>query len=160
MSIKRPRNNKQRKRKQYTSGESRKKSRWKQGFYQPINEDKYKQPVDTTMNSKGLPEYRSSWELKFMEYLDKSDNILYWGTEAFSIKYISPKDNRQHRYYIDFVFMTKNNEKHLIEIKPKAQCNDPVNLAKWEAAEQYCKVIGATFSVVTEIELKKWGLLI
>ena len=88
-----------------------------------------------------------------------SSNIEYWGTEVFPILYISPKDNAQHRYFVDFVFKTSNGEKHLVEIKPHAQRKDPVNIAKWEAAERYCKEVGATFSVVTEVHLKQWGLL-
>ena len=94
-----------------------------------------------------------------MKYCDLSANIKSWGTEPFAIPYLSPKDNQMHRYFVDFVFITKDNQKHLVEIKPKSQCNDPVNLAKWEATENYCKQIDATFSVVTEVELKKWGLI-
>ena len=151
MSISRPR--------YYQKKQRRKGSKFKRGFYVPINEDKYRKPVDKLMNSQEFPEYRSSWELAFMKYMDHSDQIEYWGTEAFAIKYISPKDNQIHRYYVDFVFMTKNKEKHLVEIKPYNQKKDPINIAKWEAAEMYCKQIGATFSVVTEKELKKWNLI-
>ena len=112
-------------------------SRFKQGVYIPVNEDKYRAPQDNKMNSSGIGmTYRSSWELEFAKYLDHSENILYWGSEPFAIPYISPKDNQPHRYYIDFVFMTTTKEKFLIEIKPKGQTKDPVNLAKWEAAER------------------------
>ena len=134
-------------------------SRFKRGFYQPVNESKYRKPVDTHMNSGPIPEYRSSWELVFMKYCDFSENIEYWGTESFAISYISPKDNQPHRYYVDFVFVTTSGDKHLVEIKPAGQKKCPINLAKWEAAERYCNEIGAQFSVVTEIELKRWGLL-
>ena len=94
-----------------------------------------------------------------MKYCDLSENILSWGTEPFAIYYLSPKDNQTHRYYVDFVFVTKSGDKHLVEIKPASQRKDPVNLAKWEAAEHYCKQINATFSVITENELKAWGLI-
>lgn len=134
-------------------------SRFKRGFYQPINESKYRQPVDRHMNAGQLPEYRSSWELAFYKYCDQSDKIEYWGTEPFSILYISPKDGKPHRYYIDVVIYTKEHQKFLIEIKPKKQCNNPINLAKWEAARKYCAQIGAQFLVVTEVELKSWGLI-
>jgi len=151
--IPRPRYSKKKKRTGRTG------SRFKRGFYTPVNEEKYIQPIDKTMNSKSLPEYRSSWEEVFMKYCDQSPKVKTWGTEPFPIKYISPKDNKIHRYYIDFVLLMEDGSKHLIEIKPKNQCQMPVNLAKWEAATDYCKQIGATFSVVTEVELKAWGLL-
>lgn len=134
-------------------------SKFKRGFYQPVNENKYRAAVDKTMNSQIFPEYRSSWELAFYKWCDVSDKIDYWGTESFAIPYISPKDNQVHRYYVDIVMQMKSGQKHLVEIKPKNQCNAPINLAKWEAARNYCKQINAIFTVVTEIELKRWGMI-
>ncbi len=134
-------------------------SRYKQGFYKPINEDKYKQPVDRTMNKTEYPEYRSSWELAFYKFCDLSEKVEYWGTESFAIRYLSPKDNKVHRYYVDIVMKMKSGEKHLVEIKPEKQTLDPVNLAKFQAAEEYCKQIQATFTVVTEKNLKSWGMI-
>ena len=150
MAVSRPR---------YKAKKQRRGGKFQRGFYRPINEDKYRQPQDRTMNSGMYPEYRSSWELAFYRWCDNSDTIEFWGTESFAIRYLSPKDNAFHRYYVDIVLMMKTGQKHLIEIKPKAQCNDPVNLAKWAAARDYCAQIGAIFSVVTEVELKKWGLI-
>ena len=143
----------------YAKKKKRTGSKFQRGFYKVINEEKYIQPIDKTMNSGVLPEYRSSWEKHFMRYCDLSDKIKSWGTEPFPIKYISPKDNQVHRYFVDFVLIMEDGSKHLIEIKPKSQMKMPVNLAKWEAAEMYCRQIGATFSVVTEVHLKKWGLI-
>ena len=114
--------------------------------------------MDKYMNKYQYPEYRSSWEEKFYKYCDLSEEIEYWTAEPFHIQYISPKDGQQHRYFLD-VLVKKNNKKYLIEIKPSNQTSDPVNIAKWEAAEGYCKKIGAVFVVVTEKELKSWGLL-
>lgn len=160
MAIPRKRYNDKKKRRAGSAAVGgRRKSRFKRGFYEPINEQKYVQPMDKHMNSQPFPEYRSSWEHAFMKYCDLSINVISWGTEPFAIKYVSPKDNEWHRYYIDFVFIDLTGTKHLVEIKPKGQCNDPLNLAKWEAARDYCLKIGATFSVVTEVELKMWGLI-
>jgi len=150
MAIPRPR---------YHSKRKRRKGRFDRGFYHPVNEGKYIKPIDRTMNAGPYPEYRSSWEKVFMKYIDYSDNIKSWGTEPFAIKYVSPKDNRFHRYFVDFVLVMQDGSKHLIEIKPLSQCKNPINLAKWEAAKAYCASIGATFTVITEVDLKKWGLL-
>ncbi len=137
-------------------------SKFHRGFFlleQMQNPEKYIQPQDQTMNSKGAPEFRSSWEKAFMKWCDASDKVESWGVEPFAIPYISPKDNKVHRYYIDIVMKMTNGTKHLVEIKPKSQCNNPINLSKWAAAKEYCKQIGAVFTVVTEVELKKWGLI-
>jgi hypothetical protein len=153
MAVSRSRYNQKKKRR------SRKNGKFQRGYFKPLNEEKYKAPQDTLMNSSEWPEYRSSWELAFMRYLDTSDTIKWWASEAFKVMYISPKDGQPHRYYPDFMFVTETGEKHIIEIKPNKQKKDLVNLAKWEAAERYSKQINATFSVITEIELKAWGLI-
>jgi hypothetical protein len=103
--------------------------------------------------------YRSSWELAFARYLDHSNHIKMWASEPFAIPYISPKDGQPHRYYVDFVFETVPGKKYLVEIKPAGQTKNPVNLAKWEAAENYSVGVNAEFVVVSEKELKKWGII-
>ena len=41
--------------------------------------------------------YRSSWELRVMNYFDRNPNILQWASEEFSIPYRSPIDGGRHR---------------------------------------------------------------
>ena len=136
----------------------RKKGKFKRGFYIPINEDKYIQPSDKTMNQGPHPEYRSSWELAFYKYVDHQEDILFWSTEAQAIPYISPKDSQVHRYFPD-VFIQKKNQNYIIEIKPKSQVLNPINQAKFAAAEEYCSRINAIFLVITEVELKAKGII-
>jgi hypothetical protein len=73
--------------------------------------------------------YRSSWELKFMKYCDTNKNILEWGSEEFFIPYMSPIDNRVHKYFPDFYIKVREStgqvKKYVIEIKPKKQCIEP-----------------------------------
>ncbi len=119
--------------------------------------------------------YRSLWELKFMKYCDSNQNILEWGSEEIIIPYISPLDNRPHRYFPDFYIKVRENtgkiKKMIIEIKPKKQCIEPKvqkiktksyvrevceyvkNQAKWEAATDFCKDRMMDFKVLTESEL-------
>jgi hypothetical protein len=125
----------------------------------PKNPEKYIQPLDETMNNKEYPFFRSSWEFAFGKYLDESDNVVKWSSEAFPIMYLSPKDNKTHRYFCDFFFQTKNGSKFLVEIKPHAQINNPINQAKWLAAKEYVQKINAQFLVITEKELKHWHLI-
>ena len=44
---------------------------------------------------------RSSWERKFCQWCDMNNSIISWASEEFSIPYVSPKDNRVHKYYPD-----------------------------------------------------------
>lgn len=144
-----------------------KNSSFKQGVYCPVNRSKYigiKSPV-----------YRSSWELKFFQWCDKNTNILEWGSESVKIPYISPKDGRVHRYYIDGVIALREGDfvnRYLVEIKPYKQTIPPVeskrkkkstilyekttyavNQAKWAAAKQYAESKNMKFVILTENEL-------
>ena len=87
------------------------KGNFHQGYYRPVNEKKY--------IGKGLPQYRSGWELKFFRWADQNDNILKWGSENVIIPYLNPLDNKVHRYMIDnyIVFKDKEGKKNKILIE-------------------------------------------
>ena len=140
-------------------------------IYRPKNPKKY---VGNTSNII----CRSSWERIFCNFCDESDHIVTWASEEFSIPYISPLDNKRHRYYPDFLIKVKEPDgkfkKYVIEIKPKKQTIKPkmktdsrkrprmtksyakelenyaVNLAKWNAAIEFCKDNSLEFQIITE----------
>jgi len=139
------------------------------GFFRPKNPQKYKGDVRHIT-------YRSSWELKFMSYLDTHKDILEWSSEEVIIPYLSPVDGKYHRYFPDF--LVKKRELNgkiktvLIEIKPFKQTKPPekipakitkqyinevktwgINKSKWEYAEEYCKNRNWEFLILTEKEL-------
>ena len=119
--------------------------------------------------------YRSSWELKFMQYCDTNKSIVKWSSEEIVIPYRSPVDNRVHRYFPDFYVKYRdvkgNYQEKVIEIKPAKQVKEPkvqkrrtkryvsevftyaTNKAKWEAAEDFCKDRRWQFQILTEKEL-------
>ena len=119
--------------------------------------------------------YRSLWERKLMIWCDKNQNILEWSSEEIALPYISPIDNKVHRYFPDFYIKVKETngkvKKMLIEVKPKKQCIEPKvqkkltkgyiyevkeyakNQAKWKAAKEWCLDRGYEFKVITENEL-------
>ena len=135
---------------------------FKQGIYAPKNPSKYFHSSSKMNEGSFLPIYRSSWELKFFRYCDLTPEIVAWSSEPFGIEYISPIDNRIHRYYPDFFIMYKD-KKMLIEIKPKSQAYSPksaydkqahaINMAKWSAAKTFCDSKGIEFCIITENEL-------
>ena len=66
---------------------------------------------------------RSSWERKFCRYCDLNESVISWGSEEFWIPYLSPVDNRVHRYFPDFIMKIKENtgaiKTYVVEVKPK-----------------------------------------
>ena len=138
------------------------------GKFQPSYPRKYKGDPTNII-------YRSLWERKFMMYCDLNENIIEWGSEEIALPYRSPLDNRIHRYFPDFYIKVKENngslKRYLIEIKPKKQTIEPKvqkrktksyiyevteyakNMAKWKAAEEFCKDRMWEFKVLTEDEL-------
>lgn len=140
-----------------------------QGRFIPKNTKKYIGNVNNII-------YRSSWELKFMKYCDTNPNVLEYGSEEIVIPYVSPLDNRVHKYYVDFYVKLKDSSgkitKYLIEIKPSKQTVPPKkpkrqnknyvyavteyvkNQAKWKAATEFCEDNMWQFKILTEAELK------
>ena len=93
-----------------------------QGYFKPVNPDKYIGKLDQII-------FRSSWEFKFLKWLDSSPTVLAYASEPVGIPYLSPLDKRAHTYYVDFYVVTKDNsgnqQKWLIEIKPNKYTKPP-----------------------------------
>ena len=93
--------------------------KWRQGIFTPKNQDKF-------IGSKAV--YRSGLELKFFRFCDDNPNVLEWGSENIVVPYISPLDNKAHRYYVDnYIAIKEESEvvKYLVEIKPSRQTKPP-----------------------------------
>ena len=110
-----------------------------------------------------------------MVHLDTNPSVIEWSNEEIVIPYLSPVDNRWHRYFPDFFVRVKNRqgmlEAMILEVKPKSQSRPPVkkskitkryinevmtwgvNEAKWKAAVEYCKTRSWQFKVITEEDL-------
>jgi hypothetical protein len=141
------------------------------GRFQPKNPQKYKGDPTKIV-------YRSSWELRFMKYVDENPNILQWASEELFIPYKSPLDGKWHRYFPDFIIKMRDKDGKLlvkmVEIKPRSQSVPPtvktnsskptkkylkevavygINMAKWNAAKEYCDTRNWQFVVLTEKEL-------
>ena len=118
---------------------------------------------------------RSTWERKFCRYCDLNENIISWASEEFFIPYVSPLDNKVHRYFPDYLIKVREQngetKTYLIEVKPKKQTKPPVkksratksfiyenktyavNQAKWKAAKEWCDDRKIEFKIITEEEL-------
>lgn len=141
---------------------------YKQGFFKPKFPSKYRGDPTNIV-------YRSGWEKRVMQSLDENLSVIGWSSEEVVIPYISPVDNRRHRYFVDFYVEARAADGSvkvmLLEVKPAAQVAPPqppkrktkrfisevmtygVNQAKWEAAKSYCDTKGWEFKIITENEL-------
>lgn len=140
-------------------------NKFQQGPYVVLNPQKYA--------GKGVPKYRSGWELAFMRFCDTNDHIITWSSESLVIPYINPLTGKKTRYIPDFLIQYRNKHNkvvtELIEIKPKKQsileskANNrdraivAVNYAKWAAAQKWCQRNGLTFRVITEEDIFRQG---
>lgn len=137
-----------------------------QGKYKVKNPEKY---VGTKE-----PTYRSSWEFMFMKTCDEHPSISQWAAESIKIPYRDPVTGKQTIYVPDFfiVYTDKNGKNHaeVVEIKPSnQQLLEKVgknkvnqfqyvkNMAKWEAANAWCKQKGIKFRVLNENDLFHQG---
>jgi len=139
------------------------------GKYRPRYPRKYKGDPTNIV-------YRSLWERKFMNYCDLNESVNEWQSEEFFIPYVSPLDNRVHRYFPDFLIKYKDSKKRLrtmvVEVKPKKETKMPptnpkkrtkswaysvrnwaINQAKWKAAREFCKDRNYEFKIMTEDDL-------
>ncbi len=146
----------------------RRKNPYKQGIYHPEHPEKYKGTLPIV--------YRSGLELSFLRWCDRNENIISFGSESVVLPYISPKDGKTHRYFVDgnIKMKTPNGvKKYLIEVKPSTQAVPPktsknkkrstilyeqiqwaVNQQKWDSAKAWCQKNGYHFAILTEKDLR------
>ena len=142
-------------------------SRFARGKYTIANPEKYV--------GKKVPVYRSSWEFHFMKFCDTHPNVQKWASEAISIPYRCPITGKQTIYvpdfFIQYVDKTGKMFVELIEVKPRNQTllekvgknrNNQIeyarNVAKWRAAQAWCKSQGIKFRVVNEQDIFHSGV--
>lgn len=92
--------------------------------------------------------YRSSWELEIMKCLEDFNEVKTYKGEGLAIPY--QLNGEPHLYYPDFLIEYTDGTTLMAEIKPKRECSDAMNRAKWEAAQAYCHARGWKFEVWTE----------
>ena len=108
----------------------------------------------------GVCPYKSSWELAYIKYLDSNPAVESFQYEGMQIAYMS--DGRTHkivRYIPDFLVNMVDGTKILVEIKPYRRTSDQKNINKMAAAKTWCDEHNATLQIITEIDLKKLGLI-
>lgn len=140
------------------------------GVFRPKNPEKYQGDVNNII-------FRSSWERRVFAWLDRTPEVLSYSSEEVIIPYVSPVDNKKHRYFPDIVASIRdqngNVTTYMIEIKPEKYTKEPpipkkktvryiqevkqwgVNIAKWNSAKAYCNEKGWQFMLLTEKNIPK-----
>jgi len=95
--------------------------------------------------------YRSSWELKVLEYLEKSNKVRFFDTEPFAIDY--KLEEQAKKYVPDILITYVNGSRCLCEIKPEFFFNE-ITLIKIEAAKKWCEENHAKFQLVSNNEIE------
>lgn len=106
-----------------------------------------------------------------MSFCDNNPAVLNWSSESIKIPYFNPVLGKQTIYVPDFlvVYEDKNSRKHteLVEIKPSTETTMEsaksykdklmvaINMAKWAAADSWCKANNMRFRVITEYDIFK-----
>jgi hypothetical protein len=143
-------------------------AKYLQGVYKIKNPDKYAGNPTNVI-------FRSSYELKFMNWVDANSSVVKWSSEETIIPYVCPTDNRAHRYFVDFKIQIKGKDgklkTYLVEIKPSNQRIPPKypgrqtrryltesmtfmkNQSKWDAATIWAKDRDWEFIVLDEFDL-------
>jgi hypothetical protein len=138
-------------------------AKYANGKYTVKNPEKYM--------GKRNPTYRSSWEFAFMNFCDNNPAVLNWTSESVKIPYFNPVSGKQTIYVPDFliVYIDANQKQHteVVEVKPSTETtmesarsyrdklSVAINMAKWAAADSFCRAHNMRFRVVTEFDIFK-----
>jgi hypothetical protein len=136
--------------------------KFSQGVYKIKNPEKY--------TGSRSPIFRSGWEYTFMTFCDNNPSVQQWASEPVKIPYRDPLTGKQTVYVPDFLisYVDRNQKKHveIVEIKPANQQllekvgKNPYNqaqyvknMAKWQAANAWCRNQGIKFRIINEHDI-------
>ena len=136
--------------------------KFSQGVYKIKNTEKY--------TGSRSPIFRSGWEYTFMTFCDNNPSVQQWASEPVKIPYRDPLTGKQTVYVPDFLisYVDRNQKKHveIVEIKPANQQllekvgKNPYNqaqyvknMAKWQAANAWCRNQGIKFRIINEHDI-------
>lgn len=115
---------------------------------------------------------RSSWEERVFQFCDNNYNVLRWGSEEIAIPYMKPFPGgmKPAKYfpdlYVEYIDREGKLNREIVEVKPQKftraskarnqatkafeNMQYVVNMAKFTAADNWCKKHGIKFLVLSE----------
>jgi|GEM_PF-7025594 len=122
--------------------------RQKPSWVDEVGADKeYPKPWHSLKLTNSLGKCRSPLEEKVMTALDEDDEVVGYEIEPFKIRFWA--GSVQRFYTPDLLVTYSNGRKVIVEIKSKRDVSLAINLAKFQAIEQYAIENGYTFEVWT-----------
>jgi hypothetical protein len=105
--------------------------------------------------------YRSSWELRYMEWLEENEDVIAYEYESMVIPYISNiRTSRVRKYFPDFYVIYADGRSFIVEIKPTRFLSRQTIKKKIAAGHDYALDHGHEYVVLTETDLKQLGILL
>lgn len=101
--------------------------------------------------------WESLLEKDFIKILDFDPSIEKIQSQPKKIDY--RYKGKLHKYFPDFLAVTKDKHTFLFEVKPEDKLDDEKNKVKFEVGKIFCEKKGWKFKVVTEKDIRK-GFLI
>jgi hypothetical protein len=129
-----------------------KKPRGKGKFKETVKKFKSGSIISNKMNGKVI-NYRSGYEREVCGYLELLPEVVAYDVETIKIPYWF--QGKRYKYIPDFQIVMTNGGIEIWEVKPATQTTWPKNEAKWKAAEEYCRIRGWKFMVLTEVGMGK-----
>ncbi len=89
----------------------------------------------------------SDKEKEFMDFLEKSDNVVKWTkNHGIRIPYFN-LDGKLAHYTPDFLIEYSSGEQEIVEIKGGHLINNPITRSKSQAAMEWCKKRGIKYTL-------------
>ena len=97
--------------------------------------------------------FASSYEYRAFIRLDAEREVVWWSKNWKTVIYYDDSNGTRRKYYPDIVYFTASAEEHIVEVKPESMRHYGNNVAKEEAARQFCSERGIVFEIWTEEDL-------
>lgn len=124
----------------------------------PHGQSKYLQGNFYSEKNESNYPYKSSYELAYLEKLEKDSSVLKYLYEPFEVPYVD-YTSKNRMYRPDFMVLNEDGSVFITEIKPEAMLEDFDVKAKADAARLFIKTkyegIDISYKFVTEKHLFK-----
>ena len=82
--------------------------------------------------------------------------MLVHGQSGFRVNYIHPESHTVCNYYPDFLILREDGSTHLVEVKSAWKSDDPVVVAKKEAAERLAEGSRFHYALLTKDDFDEY----
>lgn len=96
--------------------------------------------------------WESLLEKDYINILEFDPEVRYFESQPLMIPYFYK--GKEHHYFPDFKIVTSKNQIKIVEVKPEKFLKRKKNLIKYEVGRQYCELMGFTYHVMTDENIR------